>query len=62
MRTLPFSSTGEKVSETAFMLGLGAPLTRDRASLDFSFQRAARSSASVNERGFIFSFGLRVSP
>jgi hypothetical protein len=62
MRTLPFSSTGEKVSETAFMLGLGAPLTRDRASLDLAFQRAARSSGDIKERGFIFSFGLRVSP
>jgi hypothetical protein len=62
MRTLPFGLNGEKVSETAFMLGIGAPLTRDRATLDFSFQRAARSAGSVNERGFIFSFGLRVSP
>ena len=62
MRTLPFSPGADKVSETAFMLGFGAPLTRDRASLDFAFQRAARSSGDVNERGFIFSFGLRVSP
>jgi hypothetical protein len=62
MRTLPFSSNGEKVSETAFMAGFGAPLTRDRASLDFAFQRAARSTSNANERGFIFSFGLRVSP
>jgi hypothetical protein len=62
MRTLPFSVAGEKVSETAFMLGLGAPLTRDRASLDFSFQRAARTAGDIKERGFILSFGLRVSP
>ena len=62
-RTLPFGFNGEKVSETAFMAGLGAPLARDRVSLDFSLQRANRTaSGSVKERGFILSFGLRVSP
>ena len=52
----------EKVSETSFAAGLGVPLTRERASLDLSFQRASRSAADVKERGFILSFGLRVSP
>ena len=33
----------EKVSETSVAAGLGIPLTRDRASLDFSLQRASRS-------------------
>jgi hypothetical protein len=48
-RTLPF--------------GFGAPLTRDRASFDVAVQRAIRSTSDdVQERGFIFSFGLRVSP
>ena len=62
-RTLPFGFNGSKVSETAFMAGFGAPLTRNRATLDFAVQRAVRSSSGdINERGFIFSFGLRVSP
>jgi hypothetical protein len=62
-RTLPFGFNGEKVSEKTFAAGLGAPLTRDRASLDISIQRAARTAGSdVKERGFILSVGLRVSP
>jgi hypothetical protein len=61
-RTLPFAFNGEKVSETSFMAGLGAPLARERASFDFSVQRANRTSGDVKERGFILSFGLRVSP
>jgi hypothetical protein len=62
-RTLPFGYEGEKVRETAFMAGFGIPLTHNRASLDFAGQRAMRSaSGNVRERGFILSFGLRVSP
>ena len=76
-RTLPFGyqaqctlpvppgstcANSEKVSETSFAAGLGVPLSRDRAGLDLSIQRAARSAADIKERGFILSFGLRVSP
>jgi len=62
-RTLPFGFNGQKVSETSLMAGFGAPLTRDRASFDFTLQRANRTAGSdVKERGFILSFGLRVSP
>jgi hypothetical protein len=62
-RTLPFGFNGEKVSETSLAAGLGVPLTRDRAAFDFSIQRASRTAGSdVKERGFILSFGLRVSP
>jgi hypothetical protein len=62
-RTLPFGFNGQKVSETSLMAGFGAPLTRDRASFDFTLQRANRTAgADVKERGFILSFGLRVSP
>ncbi|PYO76755.1 MAG: hypothetical protein DMD63_13585 [Gemmatimonadetes bacterium] len=52
----------ERVSETSFAAGLGVPLTRERASLDLSLQRASRSAADIKERGFILSIGLRVSP
>ena len=62
-RTLPFGLNGQKVSETSFAAGLGLPLTRERAALDFGLQRASRSAGSdIKERGFILSFGLRVSP
>jgi hypothetical protein len=62
-RTLPFGFNGQKVTENAFMAGLGAPLARDRASFDFTFQRAGRSAGgTVSETGYILSFGLRVSP
>jgi hypothetical protein len=62
-RTLPFGFNGQQVSETSLMAGLGVPLARDRAGLDFTFQRAARSAdASVKETAYIFSFGLRVTP
>jgi hypothetical protein len=62
-RTLPFGLNGQKVSETSFAAGFGLPLTRERAALDFALQRASRSAGSdIKERGFILSFGLRVSP
>jgi hypothetical protein len=61
-RTLPFAYNDEKVSETSFAVGLGVPLSRDRAALDFSVQRANRTAADIKERGFILSFGLRVTP
>jgi hypothetical protein len=63
-RTLPFGFNGEKVSEKSFVAGIGAPLTRERASFDFAVQRANRTTngGSVQERAFIVSFGLRVTP
>jgi hypothetical protein len=61
-RTLPFGFNGGKVSETSFMGGLGIPLARDRAGFDFTVQRAGRSATGIKERGFILSFGLRVTP
>ena len=70
-RTLPFAAyegdpqtaTAHKVSERSFAGGIGIPLTRDRAALDVSLQRASRDAGTdVKERGFILSFGLRVSP
>lgn len=68
-RTLPFGyrpvsgvANDEKVSETSFAAGVGVPLSRDRAAFDFSVQHASRSAADIQERAFILSFGLRVSP
>lgn len=62
-RTLPFGVNGEKVKETTFAAGFGLPLARDRSTFEFALQRASRSAGSdIKERGFILSFGLRVSP
>ena len=62
-RTLPFGLNGEKVSENTLAAGFGLPLARDRSSFEFAVQRASRSAGSdIKERGFILSFGLRVSP
>ena len=62
-RTLPFGFSGEKVSETSFMGGLGVPLAANRAGFDFSLQHASRSAVgNISERAFILSFGLRVTP
>jgi hypothetical protein len=61
-RTLPFGYNGEKVSENSIAGGLALPLSRDRAAFDFAIQRASRSAADIKERGYILSFGLRVSP
>jgi hypothetical protein len=62
-RTLPFGFNGQKVSETSFVAGFGVPLTQDRAGFDFALQRASRTAGrDVKERGYILSFGLRVSP
>lgn len=58
-----FGPGSHKVSEKSFAFGLGIPLTRDQAALDVSFERATRDAGTdVKERGFILSFGLRVSP
>lgn len=62
-RTLPFGVNGEKVKENTVAAGFGLPLARDRSSFEFAVQRASRSAGSdIKERGFILSFGLRVSP
>jgi hypothetical protein len=61
-RTLPFGLNGEKVQENTFAGGFGIPLTRERASFEFAAQRASRKAADITERGYILSFGLRVSP
>ena len=58
-----FGPGSRRVSEKSFAVGFGIPLTRDQAALDFSFERAMRDAGTdVTERGFILSFGLRVSP
>jgi hypothetical protein len=65
-RTLPFLAAGGEVRELSFAGGIGAQFFRNRATMDFAFERAGRtpeaSSVDARERGFIFSVGLRVRP
>jgi hypothetical protein len=64
-RTLPFLAAGNEVTELSFGGGIGAQFFRNRATFDMSFERAGRTpdgSLDVSERGYIFSFGLRVRP
>lgn len=61
---LPFSTTGEQVKETRLAAGLGLPIARDAASLDFSIQRANRSLAgsSAKESAWLLGVGVQIRP
>ena len=63
-RTLPFLAANERVRETAFTLGTGAPFAGGRAQLDLFVERAARSAGSIDakERSWTFGLGLTVRP
>jgi long-subunit fatty acid transport protein len=63
-RTLPFLAGDERVRETAFSLGTGAPLAGGRAQLDFFVERAARTAGDMDakERSWTFGLGLTVRP
>ena len=65
-RTLPFLAGGSEVDELSLGGGIGAQFFRNRATFDFSAERASRSprlsSVDASERAYIFSFGLRVRP
>ena len=63
-RTLPFRAGAERVNETAFTLGTGAPLASGRAQVDMFVERATRTAGSVDakERSWTFGLGLTVRP
>lgn len=63
-RTLPFLADAQRVRETAFTFGTGAPLAGGRATLDLFLERAARSAGSVDakEHSWTFGLGLTVRP
>ena len=65
-RTLPFLAAGSEVTELSVGGGIGMQFFRNRATFDFSVERAGRSpkddSLDVSERAYILSFGLRVRP
>jgi hypothetical protein len=63
-RTLPFLADAERVRETAFTFGTGAPFAGGRAQVDLFLERASRSAGSVDatERSWTFGLGLTVRP
>jgi hypothetical protein len=61
---LPFSTSSQAVSETRFSAGLGVPIAREAASLDFSIQRANRSlqGGGAKESAWLLGVGLQIRP
>jgi hypothetical protein len=61
---LPFSIGTSSVRENRFSTGLGIPIARDAASLDFSLQRANRSLQGIEatEAAWLFGIGVQIRP
>lgn len=61
---LPFSNTAEIVKESRVGGGVGVPIARDAASIDFSLQRANRSLAgsTATERAWLLGLGIQIRP
>ena len=64
MNTLPFGVNGRSVRERRITSGLGVPLARDFASLDFSVQRANRTlgGGGAKESAWLLGVGLQIRP
>ena len=61
-RELPFTSLGEPVNEWGASFGVGLNLARDRATIDFSFERGERESGQAKESFNTMFVGLTVRP
>ncbi len=61
-RTLPFGLNGNQIRERAVTFGLGLPVGRSRAQVDLAVQRAMRTGAGIEERGWFVSVGLGIRP
>jgi hypothetical protein len=61
-RTLPFGLNGNQIRERAMTFGLGLPVGRSRAQLDLAGQRAMRTGAGIEERGWFVSVGVGIRP
>ncbi|WP_353266701.1 hypothetical protein [Gemmatimonas sp.] len=61
---LPFSISAEQVKETRFGGGVGIPIGRDAASIDFSIQRANRvlNGSLAKESAWLFGAGIQIRP
>ena len=58
------SAGAQVVKESRFSGGLGIPVARDNATLDFSIQRANRSQAgsTAREAAWLLGIGMQVRP
>jgi hypothetical protein len=61
-RTLPFGVNGNQIRERAMTFGLGLPIGRSRGQVDIAAQRAMRTGAGFEERGWFVSIGLGIRP
>ena len=63
-RTLPFGVNGTRIDERGIAGGIGLPVARGRASVDFTVERLARSGSGLDatENAWHYSFGLAVRP
>jgi hypothetical protein len=61
-RTLPFGLNGNKIRERALTFGVGLPVGRSRGQIDIAAQRAMRTGAGIEERGWFVSIGLGIRP
>jgi hypothetical protein len=61
-RTLPFGLNGNQIRERAMTFGLGLPIGRSRGQIDIAAQRAMRTGAGLEERGWFVSVGLGIRP
>ncbi len=62
---LPFGVDGKTSSETRFSGGFGLPVAAERATLDFSLQRAKRSlsgSGGAKESAWMLGVGMHIRP
>ncbi len=61
---LPFGVAGSVVDETRLTAGLGVPVAREQASIDFSVQRANRTlvGGGVRESAWMLGVGLQIRP
>jgi hypothetical protein len=61
---LPFSNSAQVVQESRLGGGVGMPIARDAASIDFSLQRANRSLAgtTATERAWLLGLGVQIRP
>jgi hypothetical protein len=61
-RGLPFGWNGLQVNERAYTGGVSIPVSRGRAALDLTLQRALRTAGAVEERSWFIGVGLGIRP
>jgi hypothetical protein len=61
---LPFGVGGNVVNESRLTAGLGVPIAREQASIDFSVQRANRTlvNGSAKESAWMLGVGVQIRP